>query len=81
MTAEACCEKIAKLIPLSTSDTPSGNAWPGKILIDGVVSDTWGASSYNQKRWIHDNMNYSHSSVKQNSDTPKKYMYWISIEN
>ncbi len=26
VTAVACCEKIAKLIPLSTSDTPSGNA-------------------------------------------------------
>lgn len=47
LTAVACCEKIAKLIPLSTSDTPSGNAWPGKISNDGAIWDTWGASSYN----------------------------------
>ena len=26
VTAVAWCEKIAKLIPLSTSDTPNGNA-------------------------------------------------------
>ena len=46
VTAVACCENMAKLILLSTSDTPSGNAWPGKILNDGVVSAISGASSW-----------------------------------
>ena len=73
VTAVACCEKIAKLIPLSTSDTPSGNAWPGKIF-NGVVSGAWGASSYKHKRWTHDNVEYSHFSLKRHSDIPTNYM-------
>lgn len=44
-TAVACCEKIAKLIPFSTSDTPSGNAWPGKTFKDLLAFSVGGASS------------------------------------
>lgn len=44
VTAVACCEKMAKLIPLSTSETPKGNAWPGTIFNIGPVSKFSGAS-------------------------------------
>lgn len=63
VTAVACCEKIAKLVPMSTSDTPSGKAWPGKVFHDGLVSDIWGASSYNHKWWTHENVECSHSGM------------------
>lgn len=45
VTAEACCEKIAKFIPLSISDTPSGWVRPGETSNEGKVSSIWGASS------------------------------------
>lgn len=37
VTEVACWEKIEKFIPFSTSDTPNGNAWPGKIFHDDLV--------------------------------------------
>lgn len=44
VTAVQFWEKIAKLIPLSTSDTPKGNDWPGETFSDGP-SDFWNACS------------------------------------
>lgn len=43
-TDEACREKIAKLKPFSDSDTPSGEAFPGKYLNRGSTSDITGSS-------------------------------------
>jgi len=47
VTAVACREKIEKLMPLSTSDTPNGNALPGKVFHDGLLSITLEDSSWN----------------------------------
>lgn len=50
VTVVACCEKIAKLIPLSTCDTPNGTACPGEISHVGLFSITLETSSWNCKK-------------------------------
>lgn len=47
VTAVACWEKIAKLTPVSSFDTPRGCAWPGETFQEGNGSSIGGASSWN----------------------------------
>lgn len=45
VTEVACCEKRAKLIPFTVSDTPRGLGRPGMLFKDGLVSDISSTSS------------------------------------
>ena len=52
VTEVACCEKTEKFIPSSISETPKGNAWPGRILNASLVSSMLRACSFYTKERI-----------------------------